>query len=141
MNNTPAFHLSWDGPSGSIQVRLPSGTRLNLSREHPSFAWNFLDALSQLHSRDPEYLSVPMTEKKFRYIFSRWKANGNKALEKALAEMEPEKRHRLSEEQIAKMRDQFLADGHVVIRPLQSPPKDLNLDDLGPITLNLDALK
>lgn len=141
MNSQQAFQLTWDGPSGNIQVRLPSGTRLNLTREHPSFAWNFLDALTQLHSRDPEYLQTPMTEKKFRYIFSRWKSNGNKALEQALKEMEPEKRHRLSDETIEQMRLKFLADGHVVIKPLSSPPKDLNLDDLGPITLNLDALK
>lgn len=138
---TPAFTLSWDAPSGCVQVRLPSGTRLNLSKEYPSFLWNFLDALTQLHERDPEYLQVPMTEKKFRSIFSRWKTNGNKAMQEALEAMEPKERNRLTETEIEQMREKFLAEGHVVIRPLQSPPKNLDLKDLIPATLNLDDLK
>lgn len=138
---TKAFDLSWDGPSGCVQVRLPSGTRLNLSREYPSFLWNFLDALTQLHERDPKYLQVPMTEKKFRYIFSRWKANGNKALNEALEAMEPKERARLTEEQIAKMQAEFLAAGHVIIKPLSPPPPNLELSDLLPANLDLSGLK
>lgn len=132
---TKAFEMSWDSSAGAVQVRLPSGTRLNIGKEYPTFLWNFLDALTQLHERDEKYLLTPMTEKHFRYIFARWRANGNKALKDALEAMEPKERARLSEEQIEAMRQKFLSEGHVVIRPLQSPPKNLTLDDLLPIDL------
>lgn len=136
----PAFQLFWDSASGSVQVRLPSGTRLNISRETPSFLWNFLDALTQVHTQDPKYLLTPMTEKQFRAIFARWKSNGNKALQAVLDAMEPATRQRLTDEQIETLRQQKLAEGYVVIRGKVSPPKDLSLDDLIAEPLNLDGL-
>lgn len=141
---TRGIELAWDSKAGMVQIRLPSGTRLNISRENPAFLWNFMDALTQLNERDPKYLLTPMTEKQFRAIFTRWKANGNRQLEIALEAMEPRARDRLTNEQIETMRLAKMAEGYCVIKPtkdFKKPPKDLDLSQLE-ITepLNLEGL-
>ncbi len=141
---TQAFQLSWEPSSGSVQIRLPSGTRLNIGKDKGPFLWAFLDSLQQLHARAPDYLSAPMTEKHFRQVYNKWKMNGNKALEEALASMPEEKRQRLTQTQVEALRDEYFAQGHVAIAPLpkpKAPPPNLKLKDLlDDKALDLDGL-
>lgn len=122
--------LHWSTTQGCIVVELPSGTSLHLSRQDALFVHPFLDALHLIQSHDPAWLLRPITEKQFRGFYARWRADGNKALEAALDEMDPTKRDRLSQTQIDTLRDKYLQDGKVVVKPLQRTPKGINLDDL-----------
>lgn len=122
--------LHWSPTQGAIVVVLPSGTTIHLGRGDALFVHPFLDALHQLETQDPEWLKRPITEKQFRGFYARWRADGNKALEAALDEMEDAKRDRLSQTQIDAMRDEYLAKGGVVIKPKQKVPGGISLDDL-----------
>lgn len=124
-----AFTLTWDHIRGHVQIQLKSGTRISLGRDQRAFLWPFLDALHQLNQRDPEYLAGGMTEAQFRRIFARWKANANKLVDEWVAECEQTAK-RLSQEQIDTMREEYLASGHVVIKPTTKAPQDLDLSDL-----------